>query len=156
MSEGGRQAIFGFLFVSIITSAVLQFMIYQNLDSCPKIDFPLLAFIFIVVSFFPPMLYRSKQLRSYIIMIHIATSLCGTLFSGASLAELHHVDHICGKNADHEYNMQIAVIILYNLATIAGHFMGPRKQKNEEKMQQQGEELEGESTNLLKHVNVQL
>lgn len=148
-----RQAIFAFLFVSIITSAVLQFMIYQNLDSCPKVEFPLLAFIFIVISFFPPMLYRMKRLRSLVVITHIATSLCATLFSGATLAELHHVDHICGKNADYEYNLQIAVIILYNLSTIAGHFIG-KKNKN---MRQNDEvEFEEENLNLLKRVHVSI
>lgn len=149
--SAGRQAIFGFLFVSIVASAVLQFMIYQNLDSCPKIEFPLLAFLFIVISFFPPMLYRMKRLRTWVVMTHIATSLCGTLFSGASLAELHHVDKICGKNADHEFNMQVAVLVLFNLATIAGHFMGPKKEK---KTTREIEQIAEESSNLLKRINV--
>ena len=84
-------------------------------------------------------------------MTHIATSLLGTLFSGAALAELHHVDKICAKNADHEFNMQIAVIVLFNLATIAGHFMGPKK---EQKTTQEIQQIQEESSNLLKRINI--
>tara|TARA_B100000902_G_scaffold192717_1_gene184138 strand:+ start:3838 stop:4293 length:456 start_codon:yes stop_codon:yes gene_type:complete len=146
--SGQRRLVFGFLFASIIASAVLQFVVYSDLDSCPKIEFPLLSFIFICLSFIPPMFYRVKRMRSLIVMTHIATSLCGTLFSGAVLAELYHIEAICGKNGDHQFNMQLAVVILFNLATIAGHFMGSSDQKKstQSNIQQQ------ETTNLLRKI----
>lgn len=147
-----RPLIFGFLFIAIVGSSVIQYIVSEQVSSCSKLNFPMLSFLFIIISIIPPMFYRLKRMRSFIVLLHILTSLTGSVLTGATLAEITHLEVICAKKNEQEYNLQLVVVILFNLATVAGHFMSPKsKTSTDTEIELQNAE---EGQNLLRKLEI--
>ena len=114
-----RQYLFILCTVLVTASFLASFLAYND-SNCGELG--MISAVTIIASLVPPMFYGivpRDGLRSFVVSCHVAFSLLATVVSAMYLQET----RACGGTA---YDLQLTAVVLLNLGTIVGHFIGKK------------------------------
>ena len=115
-----RQYLFILCTVLVTASFLASFLAYND-SYCGELG--MVSAVTIIASLVPPMFYgivpRDSSLRSFVVSCHLMFSLLATVVSAMYLQET----RACGGTA---FDLQLAAVVLLNLGTVAGHFIGKK------------------------------
>jgi hypothetical protein len=138
----GRSILFMFISILVLSSFLLSYISYNELQHCDKLIFSLASPIAIIASYVPPMFYKvvsqDSALRSYIALVHLFFVLLATVISSLFYAEAYHLKDLCQEN-DTAMVFQLIAIICFNTGTILAHQI--TSTKDYARLQQNREDL---------------